>query len=96
TRHFVIGDLVAIHFLDRPVKEAPALILSSWRRLATIGEVTYMGLQFIHAERLCDFLLVDEIPNLPAELLGMSEGVADMFGKFVFEYELEQRKRGLI
>lgn len=94
TKGFAVGDLVAIRFASRLIEGAPRTLLSSWRRLAKIGETAFMGLQFITRQRAGDFLLPEEIEYLSDDLLRLTESNADLFGKFVFNYELKLRQEG--
>lgn len=94
TSGFAVGDLVAIRFAKRLVRGTPKTMLSSWRRLAKIGDTSFMGLQFIPRERASDFLLPTEIEHISADLLQLTEVNSDFFGKFVFDYQLQLRKQG--
>lgn len=94
TSGFAVGDVVAIRLHGRLIEGAPKMLLSSWRRLAKIGETAFMGLQFITRERAGDFLLPGEIKLLSADLLQLTEAIIELFGKFVINYELKLRQQG--
>lgn len=94
TRGFVVGDLVAIRFARSLTRGAPRTMLSSWRRLAKIGDTAFMGLQFIPRERTGEFLLPAEIEHISTDLLQLTTSNLDSFGKFVFDYELQLRQQG--
>ncbi len=90
----LVGDVLVLKVNREQLPVAPKYMLASWRRLQRMGDLTFMGVEFITRRGMKSFLLPEEIDLIPEEFKKLSEITLNSFSKYVFEYELKMRQEG--
>jgi len=90
------GDLVLLKMESYATMNIPRFIVALCRRLISKNESLLAGVEFIIAEKLHKYFKPEELNKLPIQVKKFDIQNQNKMVRFVFEEQIEERKKGLL
>lgn len=90
------GDLVLLKMESYASMNIPRFIVAFCRRLISKNESLLAGVEFIIAEKLHKYFKPEEVNRLPIQVKKFDIQNQNKMVRFVFEEQIEERKKGLL
>lgn len=91
-----LEDRVFIKIDFFPAEGLPETVAGIVRRIFTLEKRTMAGLEFIVADRLSDYFKSDDLRKLPASVKRFDRRAQNRLVSYIFQQEIELRKKGLL
>lgn len=91
-----LEDRVFIKIDFFPGEGLPETVAGVVKRVFTLEKRTMAGLEFIVADRLVDYFKSDDLRKLPASVKRFDRRAQNRLVSYIFQQEIELRKKGLL
>ncbi|MCP4704949.1 MAG: hypothetical protein GY865_10090 [candidate division Zixibacteria bacterium] len=94
--HVKEKDLLLLKINNYSVLNIPRFIVVHCRRLLTVDENKLAGVEFVTSDKLHKYFKPDELAKLPVQVKKFDVHSQNKLVRFVFEEQIEERKKGLL
>ncbi len=90
------GNLLLLKINNYSAMGIPRFVVAICRRIISEGEALFAGVEFVIAEELHKYFKPEELAKLPVQVKKFDIQNQNKLVRFVFEEQIEERKKGLL
>ncbi len=90
------GNLLLLKINNYAEMGIPRFVVAICRRIISEGEALFAGVEFVTAENLHKYFKPEELAKLPVQVKNFDIQNQNKLVRFVFEEQIEERKKGLL
>ncbi len=90
------GDILLIRINEYDLMRIPRFIAAICRRIFTIEDYRFGGMEFITKDNLLKYFRSEEIRKLPSLVKRFSDRIRNKMVRYIFNEQIKERQKGLI
>ncbi len=90
------GNLLLLKINNYSAMGIPRFVVAICRRIISEGEALFAGVEFVIAEELHKYFKPEELAKLPVQVKKFDIHNQNKLVRFIFEEQIEERKKGLL